>query len=762
MHLSPSKGRILSKALMGLLALAPVARLCAQSNYSTPYAFTLIAGAGSPGTVDGTGNAAKFNQPYGIAIDSSGNLYVTDRSDQTVRKVTSGGVVTTIAGTAGLIGTTNATGTAALFNVPTGIAVGSGGDLYVCDTNNDTIRKITPAGVVSVFAGLAAEGGSLDGASGVGVLLAPQGVAVDSSGNVYVADTGNNSIRKVTSGGAITTLAGTAGTDTTDFVEGAPSTAGSTDGTGAGAEFNQPVGIAVDSSGNLYVADTGNDTIRKVTSGGVVTTIAGSPGQTGTADGTGSAARFKGPTGVAVDSNGNLYVADAGNSTIRKITPAGVVTTMAGLPANYAVVEGTGSAAIFDVPTGIAVDGNGNVFVTDKLGEVVQKGVVATVVTPPAVPVFTVQPLSVSVAGGPVVLNAAATGATSYQWYLNGTAISGETNPTTLIDDVSALNEGTYTCVATNSAGSVTSSAATVGLAVTSDAGHLGNISARAEVGVGGDIIFGGFVIGPIGTAGTLPVLIRASGPALVQFNVAGTLPDPQLQLFNSAQTVIDSNQAWGGNTAISLTAAAVSAFAWPSASSHDSALDLSLGTGTYTAQVSGESGDPGIGLMEVYDASAAGSFNAQLPHLVNLSARVDVGTGAATPEAGFVIQGNSALTVLIRVSGPALIPFGVSGTLADPEVTLQNPSTGAVYAQNAGWGGNGVIEATAASVGAFSWGTVATKDAAILVTLPPGSYTAAVQGISSDTGVVLVEVYEVREAPSIAVPATSLILENR
>jgi len=466
MHLSPSKGRILSKALMGLLALAPVARLCAQSNYSTPYAFTLIAGAGSPGTVDGTGNAAKFNQPYGIAIDSSGNLYVTDRSDQTVRKVTSGGVVTTIAGTAGLIGTTNATGTAALFNVPTGIAVGSGGDLYVCDTNNDTIRKITPAGVVSVFAGLAAEGGSLDGASGVGVLLAPQGVAVDSSGNVYVADTGNNSIRKVTSGGAITTLAGTAGTDTTDFVEGAPSTAGSTDGTGAGAEFNQPVGIAVDSSGNLYVADTGNDTIRKVTSGGVVTTIAGSPGQTGTADGTGSAARFKGPTGVAVDSNGNLYVADAGNSTIRKITPAGVVTTMAGLPANYAVVEGTGSAAIFDVPTGIAVDGNGNVFVTDKLGEVVQKGVVATVVTPPAVPVFTVQPLSVSVAGGPVVLNAAATGATSYQWYLNGTAISGETNPTTLIDDVSALNEGTYTCVATNSAGSVTSSAATVGLAV--------------------------------------------------------------------------------------------------------------------------------------------------------------------------------------------------------------------------------------------------------------------------------------------------------
>jgi hypothetical protein len=266
-------------------------------------------------------------------------------------------------------------------------------------------------------------------------------------------------------------------------------------------------------------------------------------------------------------------------------------------------------------------------------------------------------------------------------------------------------------------------------------------------VGTGGNIIFGGFAVGPIGTGGTLPLLVRASGPALVAYNVVGTLADPQLQLFNSADTIIDTNEAWGGSSAIVTTAADVGAFPWTNPSSHDSALDLPLATGTYTAQVAGESGDTGVALVEIYDASAAGSFDPTLPHLTNLSARVNVGTGTNVLEAGFVIQGNSALTVLIRASGPAIAasPFNVPGTLADPQLTLQNPTTGAVYAMNAGWGANANIAATAASVGAFSWGTAATKDSALLITLPPGSYTAAVAGVSGDSGVALVEVYEVR-----------------
>ena len=177
---------------------------------------------------------------------------------------------------------------------------------------------MTPAGVVTTLAGLAGSQGSADGTGSAARFAWPIGVAVDSTGNVYVADNGNDTIRKVTPAGVVTTLAGLAGSS------------GSADGTGSAARFYGPSGVAVDSAGNVYVADTGNYTIRKVTPAGVVTTLAGLAGTEGSADGTGSAARFSYPSGVAVDSAGNVYVADTGNNTIRKVTPAGVVTTLAG------------------------------------------------------------------------------------------------------------------------------------------------------------------------------------------------------------------------------------------------------------------------------------------------------------------------------------------------------------------------------------------------------------------------------------------------
>ncbi|HEY5228656.1 MAG TPA: NHL repeat-containing protein [Opitutaceae bacterium] len=740
---------------MLLASLSQRAR--AQSDYATPYTFGDYAGSGVAGSADGTGTAASFNQPFGVALDSAGNLYVADKNNHTIRVVSSGGAVTTLAGTAGALGMTDGTGSDARFNFPVAVAVSSAGDVYVADSNNNTVRKVTPKGVVTTFAGTAGTAGNLDSSTGAANLRSPYGLAVDSSGNVYVADQGNNNIRKIASAGAVSTLAGPVGVATTADENGAAAPVGSADGTGPAASFNQPTGIAVDSAGNVYVADTGNDTIRKVTSAGVVTTLAGSPGAVGSTDGTGSAARFNAPSGLAVDGSGNIYVADAGNSTIRKVTSAGVVTTLAGLPLNFANVPGTGSAAIFDVPEGVAVDGSGTLFISQKLGELISKGSVSTAPPPPVTPVFTVQPLSVSVTGGPVVLDVAATGATSYQWKLNGVAVNGATAPTIALDPVSALTEGTYTCVASNSSGSATSSAATVALVTTSNAGHLANISARAQVGTGANIIFGCFAISGGASGGTLPILVRASGPALVSFNVAGTLADPQLQLFSSAGAVLDTNNAWGGATAISTTATDVGAFTWTNASSHDSALDLSLGGGTYTAQVAGQSGDTGVALVEVYDASVQGSFDPTQPHLENLSARVDVGTGANVLEAGFVIKGNSALTVLIRASGPAIAasPFNVSGTLADPQLTLQNPGTGVIYAQNTGWGADSNISLAAATVGAFSWGTAATKDSAILITLPPGSYTAGVQGASGDSGVALVEVYELYNDFDVGVPAS-------
>ena len=227
------------------------------------------------------------------------------------------------------------TGSAARFYFPNGVAVDSAGNVYVADTNNYTIRKITPSGVVSTLAGLAGSPGSADGTGSAARFNDPYGVAVDSAGNVYVADTGNNTIRKITPSGVVSTLAGLAGS------------IGSADGTGSAARFFQPYGVAVDSAGNVYVADTNNNTIRKITPSGVVSTLAGLAGSFGSADGTGSAARFYYPEGVAVDSAGNVYVADTGNDTIRKITPSGVVSTLAGLAGSIGSADGTGSAARF-------------------------------------------------------------------------------------------------------------------------------------------------------------------------------------------------------------------------------------------------------------------------------------------------------------------------------------------------------------------------------------------------------------------------------
>ena len=362
-----------------------------------------------------------------------------------------------------------------------------------------------------------------------------------------------------------------------------------------------------------------------------------------------------------------------------------------------------------------------------------------------AAPAFTTQPISVTVSGGTIVLNAAASNSPAYQWKLNGVAIPGATSATLMLSDAAAA-AGSYTCVATNAQGSATSAPASVGVVATSNPGHLSNLSARAQVGSGANIIFGGFVVGPFGGPGQLPVLVRGSGPALVPFGVPGTLPDPRLQLFNAADTVLATNNGWGGDATIASTASAVGAFPWGSAASHDAAMVETLATGAYTAQVSGESGDTGDALVEIYDASPPGSFTAGANRLTNLSARVDVGTGANVLFAGFVIAGDSALTVLIRASGPAIsvAPFNVPGTLGDPQLTLQNPATQAVLAQNIEWGGSPEIANVAASVGAFTWSVPGSHDAALLITLPPGNYTAAAAGTNNDTGVAIVEVYEV------------------
>jgi len=330
---------------------------------------TLAGTAGSLGSVNGTDSAALFKYPTGVALDGTGNVYVTDIGNNLIREIRSTGLVTTFAGVAGPVGSTDSVGTPALFNSPSGVGVDGIGNTYVADSGNNTVRRISHAGVVTTLAGSPGVTGSTNGTGTAARFNNPHGCSTDKNGNIYIADTGNNTIREITPAGIVTTLAGT------------PGVAGSSNGTGSAALFKQPTALTVDGSGNIYVADSGNDTIRKITSTGLVTTLAGSAGTSGSTNGMGTSALFNNPSGVAVDGNGNVYVGDTGNDTIREITPAGVVSALAGTAGVPGSADGSSSVALFNAPEGMAVDGNGNVFVVDSGNNTVRKITVNGLVT---------------------------------------------------------------------------------------------------------------------------------------------------------------------------------------------------------------------------------------------------------------------------------------------------------------------------------------------------------------------------------------------
>jgi sugar lactone lactonase YvrE len=315
-----------------------------------------LAGSPSGASADGMSTSSRLRSPQLLTADSANNIYAADAQNSVIRKISASGAVTTLAGSAGVFGYAEGLGPAASFSGPQGVAVDASGNVYVSDTGNDVIRKLTPAGQSSLFAGSPGRVGNADGTGTNAHFNTPTGMAWY-SGTLYVADTLNHTIRAITSGGVVSTLVGLAGTF------------GSYDGAGSLARFNNPTGVAVDGSGNIYVTDFNNDTIREVSSGGVVTTIAGWAGIWGSADGTGTNARFSGPAGISVDPSGNLYVADTGNGTIRKLTPSGpnwISTTVAGNAGAIGSTDGSGAAALFYYPSGVAVNGAGYVFVADS------------------------------------------------------------------------------------------------------------------------------------------------------------------------------------------------------------------------------------------------------------------------------------------------------------------------------------------------------------------------------------------------------------
>jgi len=312
---------------------------------------TTYAGSGNTGSVDGVGIAAEFFYPTATALDSQGNLFVVDSFNHTIRKISPAQVVTTFAGSAGNYGFTNATGAAAAFEYPRGIAIDSDDNLYVADSYNNQIRKITPSAAVTTFAGSTTHSSS-NGIGGAAGFHRPTAIAIDAAGFFYVTDHFNNTIRKISPTASVTTLAGS------------PGNAGSADGTGAAARFYRPYGIAVDSVGNVFVSDEYNYTIRKTTPSGTTTTHAGLAGEEGHADGAGSAARFKRPRGLAVDAAGNVIVADLYNYCLRKISSEQQVTTMLN-PDSYGSINGQNDAAGFQFPNDVAIGNDGELFVPD-------------------------------------------------------------------------------------------------------------------------------------------------------------------------------------------------------------------------------------------------------------------------------------------------------------------------------------------------------------------------------------------------------------
>jgi sugar lactone lactonase YvrE len=380
---------------------------------------TTLAGTmeGFVGTTDGTAAAAKFNFPNGAAVDPGGNVYIAEPNSHTIRKITPAGVVTTFAGLAGASGDADGTGSAARFNYPNGVATDGDGNVYVADRNNETIRKITPAGLVTTFAGLAGARGDADGAGSAARFQEPLGVATGGSGDVFVVS--EHAIRKITTAGVVTTLGASSllpgsTVPLTTFraltsiaadrdgnvyaadistiwkltAQGEITTLagwniGSDDGTASQARFWFPAGAAADRSGNVYIADSANHTIRKISPSGVVSTFAGRAGVHGSADGAAQAARFWNPGGLTMDGGGNLLVADSANNTIRRITAAGNVQTIAGKAGvRPDLVNGTATVARFNNPARVVTDHAGNIYVVDKFNEVIRKitpaGIVST------------------------------------------------------------------------------------------------------------------------------------------------------------------------------------------------------------------------------------------------------------------------------------------------------------------------------------------------------------------------------------------------
>ncbi len=719
------------------------------------YAVTTFAGAANVITgADGT--PGSFNNPYGVAIDAAKNIYVTDTLNNTIRKITPARVVSTIAGTAGQFGTADGTGAAARFNFPIGLAVDGSGNVYVADAKNFTIRKITPAGVVSTFAGAPFQVGATDGPGSAARFFLPCGVAVDSAGNVYVADSGNQVIRKITPEGVVSTLAGSAGQS------------GFTNGTGATARFSTPFGVVVDSSGNVYVADSGNHAIRKITAAGAVTTVAGSStGQGGAADGAGVAARFNQPRGVAADSAGNLFVSDYGNSTVRHITPGGVVSTLAGSAGIVGEVNSVGAAARFYEPIGVAVDGT-TFYVADTSNNSIRRGQPAS--TAP-LPVIALQPFDQDVSvGQSVTFSVTVTGSSlTYQWLRNSIPIAGATNSNYTISSAQLSDSASYSVRVSGIGGSVDSGQGNLTVTPVGTGPIIittrplsqnvapGQSASFTIAATGSGLSYqwlknGGTIAGATAPSYTIPSVqagdaadytVRVTSgttteTAVAKLTVGGVAgsgvtinTQPVSQSVNAGQPVTFSVSAAGSASISYQWLKNDSPIAGATNATYTIATTQAGDVGSYAARVS-------AGGQNVVSTAASLTVVPVTPvgptaRLSNLSVRTAMAAGQ-TLIVGVVVDGG-ARDVLVRAAGPALAAFGLSGAMADPRLELYSGAT--LTFSNEDWPAN--LAGTFASVGAFAF-PAGSKDAGFVQSIEGGR---SIQARGTGAGVVLVEAYD-------------------
>lgn len=733
-------------------------------------AVTTVAGqAGAGGATDGVGAAARLGYMWPLTLHPSGLIYMADRASASIRTFDPAtGAVATVA--SGLSSGDGPLATA-FFNFPLHLALDSAGTLFVSELNS--IRAISPEGVVR---SLYSPPDSFFGLSETTTRLQSTGrLTSDGAGGVYVTDYFANTIARVSAAGAVTLVAGSTGV------------AGTANGVGAAAQFNFPWGIARDAAGNLFISDTRNFALRKIAPDGTVSLFAGLMGVSGTADGAGAAARFGNPQALAIDPSGILYVADgpsirkvtpdgtvstlvlrphptmgafvniqpqdlaadqngnlffcdsANANGIRKLTPDGVLTSISGPGGGIPTQYGTGSATRFIHPSGIAVDRSGTLYISQNISSdhALAKGVPTT-----SAPAFTRSPQTLSaLPGGTVILTATATAAATYQWYRNGVAISGATSPAYSIRNAAAATHaGAYTVVATNAVGATTSTAATLTIAPSVNPGRFINLSVLAPIAAE-QILTLGLYTGGTPAASTQPLLIRGLGPALQPFGVSDYLPDPRLSLHRpgSGETV-SSNDNWAGNAAVAAANAAYTGLPLSDAASLDAATLATLpSNAAYTIQVRGNGAAGGRVLAEVYDTTPV--YTPAAPRLTNLSTNTAVALNGSLT-IGFAISGDTARTVLVRVSGPALRSFGERSYMPDPQLQLYQGQT--LLHANAGWRDDPLIKAAATTVGAFPIADGASHDSAVLATLAPGAYTVTATSVTGSPGPVIIEAYEV------------------